>query len=164
MLSPRTPRTALRWWWPALAVLATDLITKQWALAGLRMHEPLVLTSYFNLTLTRNTGAAFSFLSGAGGWQRWLLAALAAVVSLLIVAWLRRLGPEDRTTALALSLILGGALGNLWDRLFSGAVIDFLVVHYEEWYWPAFNVADAAISVGAVLLVLLTLRDGGPTR
>jgi len=146
--------------WPALAVLALDLVTKQWALAGLRLHEPLVLTAYFNLTLARNTGAAFSFLSGPGGWQRWLLAGLAVCVSALILVWLRRLGPGEKPTAMALSLILGGAVGNLCDRLYSGAVTDFIVVHYQGWYWPAFNVADSAISVGAVLLVLLTLHDG----
>jgi signal peptidase II len=99
-------------------------------------------------------------LSDAGGWQRWFFAALTIVVAIIIVAWLMRLRPGQRWLAAALSLVLGGALGNLWDRLVIGAVVDFIDVYYGSWHWPAFNLADSAICVGAVMLVVSTFKEG----
>ena len=107
-----------------------------------------------NITRIHNTGAAFSFLAGAAGWQRWLFTALAITVSVALLVWLRRIDRESRVLASAVALILGGALGNLIDRLRLGHVIDFIQVHWGEHYFPAFNVADSAITVGAALLLL----------
>lgn len=138
----------------ALVVLLSDQLTKHWASAELVYRQPVPITSWFDLTLAHNAGAAFSFLAGAGGWQRWFFAMVAVLVSAVMVGWLARLGRERRWLGFALGLVLGGGLGNLWDRLALGYVVDFLSVHYHQWYWPAFNVADSAISVGAILLVL----------
>jgi signal peptidase II len=110
-----------------------------------------------NWTLAFNTGAAFSFLQDAGGWQRWLFTFLAVAVSSVLVIWLSRLSRRDWRTALPLALVIGGALGNLIDRVRLGHVTDFIEVYYRHWSWPAFNVADSAISVGAVLLILFGL-------
>jgi signal peptidase II len=107
----------------------------------------------------RNTGAAFSFLSRASGWQRWFFTTVALSISTALVIWLRRLPPGQNRLAAGLALILGGALGNVWDRLQSGQVVDFIYVYYQNWYWPAFNVADSAITVGAGLLILDTLAS-----
>ena len=115
------------------------------------------MTAFFSLVLAFNTGAAFSFLAGAGGWQRWFFAAIAVVASVIIVWLLRRGG--DRVYCLGLALILGGALGNLWDRLTLGKVVDFLLFHYAGWAYPAFNVADSAITVGAALLIIDSFRQ-----
>ncbi|MDP5070522.1 MAG: signal peptidase II, partial [Congregibacter sp.] len=114
----------------------------------------------FNLTLHHNQGAAFSFLADAGGWQRWFFAGLALAVSAMIVFWLRDLKPRQWPLSLALALVLGGALGNLVDRILLGYVVDFISVHYQDWYFPTFNVADSAISVGAALIVVDSLFMG----
>lgn len=155
---------SLRWLWLSVLVLALDQASKQVASAALTLHEPLPVLPFFNLTLMHNEGAAFSLLAGAGGWQRWLFVLLAVGVSVGIVLWLR--SPDSRGRrwlCLALALVLGGALGNLVDRLALGYVVDFIQVFYHPYYWPAFNLADSAISVGAVLLVLDALR-GEPRR
>jgi signal peptidase II len=111
----------------------------------------------FNLMLTYNPGAAFSFLAGAGGWQRWFFLSLGTAISIALVVWLTRLRPEEKRLGLALALILGGAIGNLIDRAWLGQVIDFIQLYYDRWYWPTFNIADSAISIGAALLVLDSL-------
>ena len=148
-----------RWWrWLLLAalVIVLDLATKAWVTAIFREGQELPVTSFFSLVLAYNTGAAFSFLAGAAGWQRWFFAAIAVAASVFIVILLKRGG--SRMFCLGLALILGGALGNLWDRVTIGRVTDFLLFHYQGWSWPAFNVADSAISVGAVLLILDSFR------
>lgn len=142
--------------WIAALVWLLDQLSKYAALKFLGLHAALEVTPFLNLTLVFNTGAAFSFLSDAGGWQNLLFAAIAAVVSVVILFMVRRLTPADRQVAVALLLILGGALGNLADRLVHGHVIDFIDLHYAGWHWPIFNLADSAITVGAVLLVLDT--------
>ncbi len=152
----------LKWLLLSALVVALDLWTKSLASEHLVYHQPLPVFPGFNLTLMHNEGAAFSFLSSAGGWQRWFFAIIAAVVSVVIVVWLARLRPGQRWLALALALILGGALGNLWDRLTLGYVVDFIQVYYRDWYWPTFNIADSAITVGAVMLVLDSLFDRHP--
>ncbi len=146
--------------WLALSaiVIALDQLTKQIALSLLEPYAPhSVIPGFLNWTLAFNTGAAFSFLHDAGGWQRWLFSALALVVSIVLIVWLRRLPRGDWRTALPLALVIGGALGNLVDRVRLGRVTDFIEVYHEQWSWPAFNVADSAISVGAVLLIVFGL-------
>ena len=120
------------------------------------------MTPFFTLLLTYNTGAAFSFLAGHGGWQRWLFTGIAIAASVFLVWMLRRGG--HRMLMCGLALILGGALGNLWDRLTEGRVTDFLLFHYAGWSWPAFNVADSAITVGAAMLILDSFRKDKDTR
>ena len=139
-------------------VIALDQLTKHIALALLQPLQPReVIPGFLNWTLAFNTGAAFSFLHDAGGWQRWLFSALAIAVCGVLVVWLRRLPRADWRTALPLALVIGGALGNLVDRLRFGHVTDFIEVYHRQWSWPAFNVADSAISVGAVLLIVFGL-------
>ncbi|GAB4361675.1 MAG: signal peptidase II [Gammaproteobacteria bacterium] len=143
-----------RWLVVAAAVVLLDQLTKQAADLLLAYNEPLVVMPVFNLTLRYNTGAAFSFLADAGGWQRWFFTLLALLVSAVLVVWLRRLPAGAKWESLGIALILGGAVGNVIDRLLLGHVIDFLEFHYQHWYWPAFNVADSAITVGVTLLIL----------
>lgn len=138
----------------AAVVVVLDQLTKFGASAMLNYAEPVAIFPGLNFTLAHNTGAAFSLLSEASGWQRWFFAAIALVVSVVITAWLRQIGDGELWLPLALSLILGGAIGNFIDRLNFGYVIDFIQVYYKTWYWPAFNIADSAICVGAVVLVL----------
>jgi len=144
----------LHWLGVALVIVIVDQLTKYWAASWLIYGEPVAIFPGLNFTLLHNTGAAFSLLSDASGWQRWFFAAVALVVSVVITVWLRQVGDRERWLPIALTLILGGAIGNFWDRLMLGYVIDFIEVYYDQWSWPAFNVADSAISVGAVMLLL----------
>ena len=144
----------LKWLWLSLVVLVLDQATKLWAGAALVPARPVEVLPFFNLTLMHNTGAAFSFLSEAAGWQRWFFIVVALVVTGVLVLWLRRLGPAERWLAGALALVIGGAVGNLWDRLVYGHVVDFIDLHAAGWHWPAFNIADSAITVGVVLILL----------
>lgn len=152
-------RAPLPWLFLAVLVVVLDQATKLAALAYLELLRPVpVVVPVFDLMLTYNTGAAFSMLSDAGGWQRWLFIALALGVSGFLIRWLWTLSTSERWLALALSLVLGGAVGNLIDRVArDGKVVDFLYFHYRDFHFPAFNLADSAISVGAVLLVLHAL-------
>ncbi|WP_414979502.1 signal peptidase II [Congregibacter sp.] len=154
---PEASATAARWYALALVVVAADQGTKWLASTELTYSVPVKVLSWFNLTLHHNEGAAFSFLADAGGWQRWFFATLALAVSAMIVFWLRDLNARQWQLSLALALVLGGALGNLVDRVHLGYVVDFVSVHYSGWYFPTFNVADAAISVGAFLIVVDSL-------
>lgn len=147
------------WFAISAAVIVIDQLTKHYMSSLLPLCRPgfcesIEILPVFKLTLLHNTGAAFSFLSDAGGWQRWLLGGISVVVSAVIAVWLARVDRHHTLLAWALALILGGALGNLVDRVLLGYVVDFIVVHYEEHYFPAFNVADSAISIGAALLIL----------
>ena len=146
----------LGWLWLTLLVLVIDLTTKVYFDNSLQMYQQIVvIPDLFSWTLAYNTGAAFSFLADSAGWQRWLFALIAVVVSTVLVVWLKRLGRNDTWLAIALALILGGALGNLYDRIAYGHVVDFILVHWQNrWYFPAFNFADSAICVGAVMLAL----------
>lgn len=137
----------------ALVVLVLDFVTKRWVESELFHGEQIPVTSFFNLVLTYNAGAAFSFLSDAAGWQRWFFSAIAGGASVLIIYLLRK-HETDKLFCIALSLILGGAAGNLWDRITLGHVVDFLDFYIGNYHWPAFNVADSAIFVGAMLLIL----------
>jgi signal peptidase II len=149
----------LKWLWVSALVIVLDQLTKLWAGASLNYAEPVAILPSFNVTLLHNTGAAFSFLSQAGGWQRWFFAVIAVVISAVLLVWLKRLKPEQRWLAVALTLVLGGALGNVWDRITLGYVIDFIDVYYQSWHWPAFNIADSAIFVGAVMLIIDSFRS-----
>lgn len=154
---------ALPWFVLALAVLAADRATKWLVLQAFVPGERLEVTGFFNLVLVFNKGAAFSFLAGAGGWQTWFFAAVAVAATVVISVLLVR-QPGKRLFCTGLALILGGALGNLWDRLTLGGVVDFLDFHAAGWHWPAFNVADCGITVGAGILILesfLQPRAGG---
>ncbi len=153
-----------RWLGVSAAVVAADLATKAWVGRAFVPGDVLQVTPFFNLVLTYNAGAAFSFLAGAGGWQRWFFTAVAIAISGVLVFMLRR-PHRDRLVPAALALVLGGALGNLWDRVTLGHVVDFLQLHAAGYYWPAFNVADSAISVGVALLVWDALRgDAAKTQ
>lgn len=140
-----------RWLWLSLVIVALDQLSKQLVESSLMVYETIPLLPYFNLTLAYNEGAAFSFLSDQGGWQRWFFALVAAVVVVVLMVWLSRL-KHERLLAVSLSLVIGGALGNLVDRLFIGHVIDFLDFFYHSYHWPAFNVADISITLGVVLM------------
>jgi signal peptidase II len=144
----------MKWLWLSGVVLVLDQCSKLIADAWLVLHQPVVLLPFLNLRLAYNTGAAFSFLHDAAGWQRWFFIGLALVVMAVLVVWLARLAAHQTGTALALSLILGGAAGNLIDRVVYGHVIDFIDFYYRSWHWPTFNVADSAITIGAGLLIL----------
>jgi len=155
----------VRWLWVSAVILVVDQCTKLLADGLLALHESIAVLPVLAIRKAYNSGAAFSFLGDASGWQRWFFIVLAIAVILLLVTWLRRLPAEQKWTALALALILGGAAGNLVDRVVYGHVIDFIDVYYGSWHWPTFNVADSAISVGAFLLLLeaLTGRHGTPS-
>jgi signal peptidase II len=158
MSTSRAPSpTWWRWLFLAAVVIALDLATKAWIVALFREGQELPVTGFFSFVLAYNTGAAFSFLAGHDGWQRWLFTGVAIVASVFLVWMLRRGG--NRLMMCGLALILGGALGNLWDRVAAGRVTDFLLFHYAGWSWPAFNVADSAITVGAAMLILDSFRD-----
>ena len=139
--------------WISLLVIVGDQGTKWAAEHWLQYHQAVPVLPYFEWYLTHNTGMAFSFLASAGGWQRWFLSAVAIVISVVLVVWIHRLDKAERVTAAALALILGGAIGNLIDRLAYGYVIDFIQVWLGSYPWPAFNIADSSIFLGAVLLI-----------
>lgn len=166
----------LKWLWLSALVIVLDQITKLMVSDTLQLFESIEVLPFLDIALMHNTGAAFSFLSSASGWQRWFFVILALGVSTAIVIWLRRLPPAERWLGIALSLVLGGAVGNVIDRVIYGYVIDFIDVYYQassclplfssvkidnvlSCHWPAFNIADSAISIGAVMLLVDALRS-----
>ncbi len=172
---------ALHWLWISIIIIGLDLLTKQWALSSLLPYRPVPLLPYFDLTLMFNPGAAFSFLSDQGGWQRWFFIVLASLVTIGLLVWLLKLEAGERLVAVALSLIIGGAVGNLIDRIHYGHVIDFIDLYYvagsclplfsdvirngvTQCHWPAFNIADSAILSGVTLMLFdaFTSEDKSP--
>lgn len=152
---------ALIWLLLSAVVIALDQLTKQWVLASLPEFTAIpVIDGFWNWYRTYNTGAAFSFLANAGGWQTWFFTALAFAISGVLAFWLSRTPRRDWRTALPFALVVGGALGNVIDRLQHGHVIDFVQWYWRDWYWPAFNLADSAIVAGAVGIALFGLFDG----
>ncbi|MBV2091755.1 MAG: signal peptidase II [Candidatus Thiodiazotropha sp. (ex Ctena orbiculata)] len=154
----------INWLWLSFVVILLDQLTKQMADRMLTLYEPVYVLPIFDLTLIYNKGAAFSFLSDQGGWQRWFFTVLAIVVTTVLTVWLWRLKQQEKWVAVSLSLIIGGAIGNVIDRILFGHVIDFLHFHYQQHYWPAFNIADSAITLGVGImlydaLVLAKRRD-----
>ncbi|MEJ2347281.1 MAG: signal peptidase II [Gammaproteobacteria bacterium] len=154
----------LKWLWLSVLVVVLDQVSKALASAHLHYHQPVDVLPMFNLTLSYNTGAAFSFLGDAGGWQRWLFVGLAVVVSVVLVLWLKRLTRREVWIASSLALIVGGAVGNVIDRVRLGYVVDFLDVYYRSWHWPTFNIADSAITVGVTILILDGLLGRSSSR
>jgi signal peptidase II len=150
----------LKWLWLSLLAIILDQWSKIAIDSSMQLYESIAIIPYFNLTYVRNTGAAFSFLSEAGGWQRWFFATMAIVISAVLAIWLYRLKKNETLLAIALALVLGGAIGNLTDRLLYGYVIDFFDVYYQTWHFPAFNIADSAISLGVFLMILESFGIG----
>lgn len=148
----------LKWLWLAVLVIVLDLGTKAIATALLTYGNPVPVLPSFNLTLLHNTGAAFSFLADAAGWQRWFFVALALVVSVVLTGWLKKLKAHETWIAIAIVLILGGAIGNVYDRVVHGYVVDFLHFYWQDWHFPAFNLADTAITIGAAMMILDAFR------
>lgn len=167
-LTPKPTTRFLLYLLAALALIAADQLTKLAALAHFTTAPPLQILPFLRLTLTFNPGAAFGILADSGGWQSYFLSTLALAVSVLITIWLwrtqtkpdpRRTPAQHTLTSIALALILSGAIGNLIDRLTHQHVIDFILLHYQHWHFPVFNLADCAITTGAALLLYDALRD-----
>ena len=154
----------LKWLWLAVLVIALDLGTKAMATAMLTYGNPVPVLPSFNLTLLHNTGAAFSFLADAAGWQRWFFVTLAIVVSVVLTGWLRKLKAHETWTAIAIVLILGGAIGNVYARVVHGYVVDFLHFYWQDWHFPAFNLADTAITIGAAMMIIDAFRKPADER
>ncbi len=146
-------RSGLGWLWLSAAIVAADQATKAIASGALALHQSIPVFPGLNWTLLHTYGAAFSFLNVPGGWQRWLFTGAAIVIGAALAVWLKRTPRADWRTCAPLALIIGGAVGNLIDRLRFGYVVDFIDVYYRDWHWPAFNIADSAISVAAVGLI-----------
>jgi len=144
--------SGLAWLWLAIIVILVDRYTKIWVIHHLTFREPLTILPVFDLTLAYNTGAAFSFLHTASGWQNWFLGGLAMVINKVVIVWLKKLPARDYWMNIALCLVLGGALGNAWDRILYGYVIDFLSFHWHAWHFAIFNIADSAICIGAFMI------------
>lgn len=142
-----------QWLTVAMLVVGCDQITKYWCIEHLSLVNAIKVFPGLDLTLRYNSGAAFNLLSDASGWQRWFFIGLAFVVCFVIYLWLGQLSRRDKQESFALSLILGGAFGNLLDRMINGHVTDFIVLYYKQWQWPAFNLADTAICIGVILLI-----------
>ncbi len=146
--------TGLRWLWLTLLCLVLDQITKQWVAGSFDLYESVNILPIFSLTYVHNLGAAFSFLADQGGWQRWFFTAIAAIASIVFIVWLAKTPKSQRLLSIAFALMLSGALGNLIDRVLFGYVIDFLDFHWSGNHFPAFNVADSMIFIGAALMIL----------
>ena len=158
---PESSARWARWLLLSAVIVVVDLATKALVSGAFQYGEVRPVLPFFNLVLVHNTGAAFSFLAGASGWQRWFFTIITIAISIFIVMMLRK-HHQDRLMACALALVLGGALGNLYDRLTLGHVVDFVQLHAAGWYFPAFNVADSAITVGVALLIWDSLVSGSP--
>ena len=152
------------WFLLSLIVLLIDQVSKYWASSALIPYQPEPLFSMFNFTLAYNTGAAFSFLSGAGDWHRWFFAIFSITMSFILMVWLLRLPLQAKLQSLAVSLILGGAIGNLYDRATLGHVVDFIDLYYENHHWPVFNLADSAICLGAIFLLIDLCKNSSHKR
>jgi signal peptidase II len=168
-LTKSAPRTSsasgswVPWLGLALILFMADQFTKVLILGYYRLGDSTYVTSFFNVVRAHNTGAAFSFLAGAGGWQRWLFTAIGVGAAVFIV-WMLRSHSGQKLFSFALACILGGAVGNVIDRMVHGYVVDFLQFHWKNWYFPAFNIADAAITIGAACLILDELLRVRKTR
>ncbi|MDH5765166.1 MAG: signal peptidase II [Gammaproteobacteria bacterium] len=148
-----------RWGWITLLIIFLDQSTKILADSYLIYKQPVAIIPMFNLTLVYNPGAAFSFLSDAGGWQRWFFISLSSIISIVLFFWLQKLKPEQKLQITSIALILGGAIGNLIDRSIYGHVIDFIDIYFQHHHWPAFNIADSAITTGAILLIIDSFKN-----
>ncbi len=147
----------LLWLILSIIIIILDQASKYFISHTLNYQQAVPILPFFNLTLTHNAGAAWGFLNIPGGLQRWLFIGIAAVVSIFLIVWIYRLKSNEKLAAIGLSLVLGGAIGNLWDRIIHGYVIDFIQVYYQHWYFPDFNVADSAITLGAFFVIISML-------
>lgn len=147
-------QTGLRFLWISLLVFILDQWTKNLVLDAMQLYQSNQILPFFNITYVHNYGAAFSFLDDAGGWQRWFFTAIAIVVSGVILWWLKQAKQTDKMLPIAFAFVLGGALGNVYDRAVYGYVVDFLDFYVNDWHWPAFNIADSGIFIGAALIIL----------
>lgn len=154
----RMDKANLRWLWLSFGVLVVDQLTKWAALAGLDYARPVEILPFFDFTLLYNTGAAFSFLAEHDGWQRWFFVFLAVVITAVLLGWLAFVAIRDRRIQAGVTLVIGGAVGNVIDRVLYGHVVDYLDFHVAGWHWPAFNIADAAITIGVALIIWAELR------
>lgn len=152
----------MKWLWLSVLAVILDQLSKIWVDTSMSLYQSIPVFPGFNITYVHNFGAAFSFLSEQGGWQRWFFALLAASISIGIVIWIKRLKPEETLSAISLSLILGGAIGNLIDRVIYGYVIDFFDVYYQSYHWPVFNIADSAITVGVMFMLYESFTQKEP--
>jgi len=148
--------------WVSAVILVLDQLTKYLASSQLELYVPNKITGFFNLTLMHNEGVAFSILANQSGWQRYFIAVLASAIVIWLLYWLYNNSKTMKLQNTALVLVIGGALGNIWDRVYLGYVVDFVELHYSGYYWPAFNVADSAICVGAVLLIIDAFKNKEP--
>ncbi|HGJ5858130.1 MAG TPA: signal peptidase II [Arsenophonus nasoniae] len=146
--------TGLRWLWLTVVILIVDLSSKQLILNHFQLYESIPLMPYFNLAYAQNPGAAFSFLADKGGWQRWFFSFVAIVICVVLIVMMYRQSVNKKLSNIAYALVIGGALGNLCDRLVHGFVVDFIDFYVGDWHWPTFNIADMAICVGAALIIL----------
>ncbi|KTF16307.1 signal peptidase II [Pseudoalteromonas sp. H105] len=161
-MSKLAQKSGLVWLWLSLLFLVADFASKTLVVNTMNLRDSIDILPFFNLTYVHNYGAAFSFLSDESGWQRWFLSAIAITISILLVWWLKRLPASNKVLCGAYSLVLAGAIGNLYDRMYYGYVIDFLHFYYENWHFPAFNIADSAICVGAALLLFDAFTGESP--
>nr|WP_314265260.1 signal peptidase II [uncultured Moellerella sp.] len=146
--------TGLRWLWLTALVLVSDILIKQYVYQNFKLYEPIEVMPFFNLMYAQNFGAAFSFLADEGGWQRWFFAGIAIAISLILMVMMYRESAKKRLNNIAYALIIGGAIGNLIDRLMHGFVVDYLDVYVGDWHWPTFNLADMGICIGAALIII----------
>lgn len=151
--------SGLRWWWLTLVCLLIDQISKQWVATQMDLYQSIEILPFFNLTYVHNLGAAFSFLADQGGWQRWFFTAIASIASIVFIVWLAKTPKENKILGIAFALLLSGALGNLIDRVLFGYVIDFLDFYLGSYRWPAFNVADSMIFIGAALMIIDSFKN-----
>jgi len=151
--------SGLKWLWVTIVVLGLDRMTKVLAEKYLYLHDPYPVMPFFNLTLSYNTGSAFSFLDSASGWQTWMFGSVAILVSIVMLIWLSRISMQQKWLSIAISLVIGGAIGNLWDRISYGHVIDFIDWYVSNLHWPVFNIADSAICIGAFMLFCDALKQ-----
>ncbi|TLU61458.1 lipoprotein signal peptidase [Thalassotalea litorea] len=156
--------SGLKWLWLAVVMLVLDQLTKQLVVASMSLYQSIEVLPFFNFTYVHNTGAAFSFLADAGGWQRWFFSAIAIGVSSLLVYWMAKAKPSEKLICISYALIISGALGNLIDRMAFGYVIDFLDFYVGNKHWPAFNIADSAIFVGAALMIFEAFTNDSDNR
>ncbi len=151
--------TQYKYYFLSLLLVIADQLTKMMVLGSLELYESIEITSFFSLTHVHNYGAAFSFLADEDGWQQYFLVSISAIASIAIILWMRKTSINQPYKLIALSLILSGAIGNLIDRAVFGFVIDFINLHYQDFYWPVFNVADTAITLGVILLLLVDFKQ-----
>jgi signal peptidase II len=153
-ISERIKNSGLPWLWLTLVCLVLDQVTKHWVAGSMELYQSINILPFFDITYVRNLGAAFSFLADQGGWQRWFFTAIAAIASGIFLYWLAKTPKNQKVLNIAFALILSGALGNLIDRVLFGYVIDFLDFYIANKHWPAFNIADSAIFIGAALMII----------